>query len=746
MIPYDPPLAGGLANSPGPVAGLGVVQSTSSSPSETRTNSLPRSDSDGAPPTPRGGNRFVRDRDAPGLMPIGSRSASTSPLRLPMPYITPGQLAFTAMQYLPVPILVLNNLKTIVLANGAMGRLLGIGDDDDGSGADNSLQAMDRLRGQSLSQAGIDMLQDGRPVWVSWEQFLDSLAHDTGLRQDIDDISKVQQGDMTPKIDDSSSRFGSPATPDVQDAVLEVIISKKSFKRTTFSAREKSRETEHQVYAKMIVTVWGIEHNQIYFTLTFTSTQSAPLTRPNKRVSMARPGILEAAERKSISTSNPASTSSSHESGSPSYRVSPSAVSLSSSPFPPMGPPSKSLHTSTPSILQKMILMKDALLDNTQMPILAMWKDGSVTFPNKAARRLFHKDADLNRGDDGFDLLLNWHVFTEDFSRKLELSEYPISVILRTEQPFSSIRIGMYDADGRKIVFDVLGEAIRDEETGEFLAGVITCRDVTQMTEEITQIREQDAERFKLICDTMPQLVWTTTPDGLHDFFNTRWYHYTGLTPETSLGLAWQNPFHPDDMPETMRRWSYSLKTGEPYVTEYRCRSRDGEWRWFLGRALPLKNKHTGEIEKWFGTCTDVNESIEAKLSAKRTRQQLLSVVAHAHVTIFTVDANRKVTMLEGALIWDAAGDEEIEGDHGRGWYVGENMYEVFNRLNPELGPGERPEFLQPIEEILAGTLSEGFKQHRIGKRYFLTSYELLLTRIYFRGPVVSNPVPPHPR
>lgn len=87
----------------------------------------------------------------------------------------------------------------------------------------------------------------------------------------------------------------------------------------------------------------------------------------------------------------------------------------------------------------------------------------------------------------------------------------------------------------------------------------------------------------------------------MHDFFNGRWYDYTGLSPDDSLGLGWKNPFHPDDMAETTKRWTHSLKTGDPYVTEYRCLSKEGEWRWHLGRALPLRNLETGKIEKWFG-------------------------------------------------------------------------------------------------------------------------------------------------
>lgn len=244
--------------------------------------------------------------------------------------------------------------------------------------------------------------------------------------------------------------------------------------------------------------------------------------------------------------------------------------------------------------------MKDALLDQIQTPILATWKDGSVTFPNRAARSLFSRNTDTEK-EDGFDLLPSWAVWTEDFSRQLDPSEDPISVLIRTETPFACRRIGMRDATGQQLVFDVEGAALRDDNTDEFLAGVITCRDVTKMTEEISQIKAADEERFRLICDTMPQLVWTTTPEGQHDFYNSRWYSYTGLSEEESIGWGWVSPFHPDDIPEAEKRWKHSLKTGEPYMTEYRCRSKDGEWRWFLGRALPFRNKQTGVIEKWFG-------------------------------------------------------------------------------------------------------------------------------------------------
>ena len=115
------------------------------------------------------------------------------------------------------------------------------------------------------------------------------------------------------------------------------------------------------------------------------------------------------------------------------------------------------------------------------------------------------------------------------------------------------------------------------------------------------------------------------------------------------------------------------------------------------------------------GTCTDANESIETRLVARQTKQQLLSVIAHSHVTIFTVDLNRSVTMLEGALIWDTLSDDSVLDGVASPWYIGENVYEVFNRLNSQLPHGQRPQFLQPIESILAGLPTEDLQEHEIG-------------------------------
>ena len=367
------------------------------------------------------------------------------------------------------------------------------------------------------------------------------------------------------------------------------------------------------------------------------------------------------------------------------------------------------------SSLQKVAIIKDALLDNSEMPILAMWKDGSAPVCNRAARELFGPSCCMN-SSGGYDLLPSSDLWNEDCSRILSPSEFPTIVLLQEQKPFSGRRIGLYhNTTGEKVVYDVLGEILRDKETC-IIGGVITCRDVTYMTQEITNIRKADEERFKLICDTMPQMVWTAKPDGMHDFFNKRWYDFTSLSPEDSFGLGWQLPFHPDNMVTTVKAWKHSLATGDPYATEYRCLNGDGEWRWMLGRALPLKDK-SGKILKWFGTCTDVHETMKAKLDARQSRKQLLSVLTDVQTTIFSVNRDRKVTMLEGALLRN---DEDnspsvMMSNIEPPKYIGCDVDEVFQDLGLSLENDETPAFLRPVDEILSGRKrSDIVREHEI--------------------------------
>lgn len=141
-------------------------------------------------------------------------------------------------------------------------------------------------------------------------------------------------------------------------------------------------------------------------------------------------------------------------------------------------------------------------------------------------------------------------------------------------------------------------------------------------------------QRFHTLADTMPQMVWSTLPDGYHDYYNARWYEFTGMPEGSTDGEAWNGVFHPDDQDRAWARWRQSLTTGDPYQIEYRLRHRDGQYRWVLGRALPIRDAD-GRITRWFGTCTDIHE---ARLAADE-REVIAQELSHRIKNIFAVIA-----------------------------------------------------------------------------------------------------------
>ncbi len=140
--------------------------------------------------------------------------------------------------------------------------------------------------------------------------------------------------------------------------------------------------------------------------------------------------------------------------------------------------------------------------------------------------------------------------------------------------------------------------------------------------------------KFRAMTDALPQMVWSTRPDGFHDYYNARWYEFTGVPYGTTDGEGWNDMFHADDRDQAFAQWRHCIATGDDYEVEYRLRHHSGEYRWTLGRALPVRDDQ-GRIRRWIGTCTDIHES---KLIAERT--ELMSrELSHRIKNIFAVVA-----------------------------------------------------------------------------------------------------------
>ncbi len=134
---------------------------------------------------------------------------------------------------------------------------------------------------------------------------------------------------------------------------------------------------------------------------------------------------------------------------------------------------------------------------------------------------------------------------------------------------------------------------------------------------------QQSEERLRFMADTMPQLVWVATPDGGVEYYNKHWFSYTGVNKEIAYGEGWNDLLHTSDRARARRVWRKALESGEPYEIKYRLfHQGSGVHRWVIGRALPFRNSK-GEIEKWYGTCTDIDDSIREIEMRKKLETEL---------------------------------------------------------------------------------------------------------------------------
>lgn len=172
------------------------------------------------------------------------------------------------------------------------------------------------------------------------------------------------------------------------------------------------------------------------------------------------------------------------------------------------------------------------------------------------------------------------------------------------------------------------------------LAGQVTnvlrsramAKDQLRIDHEARQTLSETEQKFRVLADAMPQMVWSTLPDGHHDYYNARWYEFTGVPVGSTDGEGWNGMFHPDDQEKAWAKWRHSLQTGDPYEIEYRLRNAEGEYRWTLGRALPIRDRD-GQITRWFGTCTDIHEQ---KMLLEQ-REMVSQELSHRIKNIFAV-------------------------------------------------------------------------------------------------------------
>lgn len=203
---------------------------------------------------------------------------------------------------------------------------------------------------------------------------------------------------------------------------------------------------------------------------------------------------------------------------------------------------------------------------------------------------------------------------------------------------------------------------------------------VLDRTEELRESEQQ----FRTLANSIPQLAWMAHPDGSVFWYNQRWFDYTGTTFDEVQGHAWRKVHHPAHVDRVVKGVERSWQTGRPWEDTFPLRDRDGQYRWFLSRAVPIHDSQ-GHVVRWFGTSTDISRQIAAE-ETLRERAELLDLASEAIM----------VRDLNGNLQFFNTGAETLYG-WKREEVIGKNVHELLQTVYP-----------RPIPEIMNAIAKSG--------------------------------------
>ncbi|CAN5628109.1 PAS domain-containing sensor histidine kinase [soil metagenome] len=231
---------------------------------------------------------------------------------------------------------------------------------------------------------------------------------------------------------------------------------------------------------------------------------------------------------------------------------------------------------------------------------------------------------------------------------------------------------------------------------------------VEQLQAEILRLRSAEAgreEELRNLFAFMPQLGWTAKPDGSRDFYNRRWYEYTGTTFEEMQGWGWRDVHDPRMLPSVVALWESSLRTGAPFEMESPLKGRDGTFRWFLMRVEPLHGAD-GRVLRWVGINTDIDDRKRAGDRSEENFRLLVESVKDYAFIMLDRDG-RVVTWNHGA-----------EVTHG--YAAAEVMGESFSRFySPEDVAAGKPARDLDVAAAAGRLEEEGWKLRKNGSKFF---------------------------
>ncbi len=204
-----------------------------------------------------------------------------------------------------------------------------------------------------------------------------------------------------------------------------------------------------------------------------------------------------------------------------------------------------------------------------------------------------------------------------------------IQAIVRTGEPITGVEVRGQRADKLNAdhIWITNWHPLKDPE-GRIVGVNVVAEDITErkraeavLAASENALRESE-KRFRELADNIDQFAWTADTDGRRYWYNKRWHDYAGTTLEEMQGFGWQKLHHPDHLERVVQGIRKSFKGDAPWEDTFPLRGRDGKYRWFLARALPIRNE-AGEVVRWFGTNTDITEQMEAEKALRELNETL---------------------------------------------------------------------------------------------------------------------------
>ena len=302
---------------------------------------------------------------------------------------------------------------------------------------------------------------------------------------------------------------------------------------------------------------------------------------------------------------------------------------------------------------------------HTHVPMFMAWGPSLTLLYNDACTSLFgalHPQALGNTAEKIFQS--NWPVMQPAFD--LAMQGTPVTL--------NDLRLPANRPNGFTVSFVPL------QNTSGAVNGVLAT--ATETVASVEDAVRESEKRFRQLADSMPQIVWTANADGYVDYYNKQWYDY--IADENEFGdSSFLRYIHPDDRDKCIEAWYRSVRTGEPFEHEHRFHFKypARAYGWFLVRALPIRNDH-GEIVKWYGTCTDIDDVKRIEQSLRESEERFRTVANSAPVMLWMCDTNKQFTFFNkgwlqftGRNMLQELGEAWQEGIHPDDLSAYEHLY-----------------------------------------------------------------------